>query len=111
MGSRLAGCERSIGMIRVARSQVPAGRFVAADAVTLPFRDASFDAVTASFVLSDHFLADRELSSAGRFARHALGADAWSRWLARAREVLGRRFGSAFECTRGVLIGLGARAA
>ncbi len=206
-GSRLTGCDRSTGMIRVARSRVPAGRFVAADAMTLPFRDSSFDAATASFVLShlrnyeagliearrvlkpggvfamtswaadvdahgeawrellagavskellqaavarvapgethfesaarvegalaaagfagvevhalaleytiplDHFLADRELSSGGRFARHTLGANAWARFVARAREELGRRFGSVFTFPRGVLIGLGKRVA
>ena len=59
----------------------------------------------------DHFLADRELSSGGRFARHTLGADAWARFDDRAREELRRRFGSVFECARGVLIGLGERAA
>ena len=206
-GSRLTGCDRSTGMIRRARSRLPAGRFVAADATTLPFRDSTFDAATASFVLShlsnseaglmearrvlrpggvfamtswaadadahgeawrellagaisqdllkaavarvapreahfesvtgvenaltkagfagvevyalaleytlplDHFLADRELSSGGRFARHTLGADAWARFVARAREELGRRFGSAFKCSRGVLIGRGERPA
>lgn len=206
-GSRLTGCDRSTGMLRVARSRVPAGRFVAADAVTLPFRNSAFDAVTASFVLShlrnhegglmearrvlkpggvfamtswaadadahgeawgelltgvvsvdllqaavarvapresdfesaegvasaltasgfvgvevhavaleytialDDFLADRELSARGRFARHALGGDAWAQFGARAREALERRFGSMFACSRGVLIGLGARGA
>jgi ubiquinone/menaquinone biosynthesis C-methylase UbiE len=205
--SRLVGCDRSTGMIDVARSRVRAGRFVAADAVTLPFRDSSFDVVIASFVLShlgnhqaalaearrvlrargrfamtswaadadvygeawrellasvvskelvqaavarvapreahfesaegvdgaltaagfaavevrsvtleytiplDHFLADRELSSAGRFARHALGAEGWPRFVTRAREVLGRRFGATFHCTRHVLVGVGTRAA
>ena len=58
----------------------------------------------------DEFLADRELSSAGRFARHALGAEAWSRWVAHARDVLGSRFGPAFWRSRRVLIGLGERA-
>jgi len=206
-GARLVGCDKSAGMIRVARSRVPAGRFALANAVMLPFRNSTFDAATASFVLShlrdyeaglaearrvlkpggvlamaswsadadvhgeawrtlladvvpkeglqaavahvapcethferaegveaaltdagfsgvtvhtltleyaiplDHFLADREISSGGRFVRHTLGAGAWSRFLARAREELGRRFGAVFECSRGVLIGVGTRAA
>ncbi len=206
-GSRLTGCDRSTGMIRVARSRAPAARLVAADAVTQPFRDSTFDAARASFVLShlgnhedgllearrvlkpggvfamtswaadadehgeawrellagavskdllqaavarvvpgeahfesalsvrsalttagfarvevhvhalnytiplDHFLADRSLGSGGRFARHTLGPNAWVRFVACAREELGRRFGSVFECTRGVLIGLGQRGA
>jgi ubiquinone/menaquinone biosynthesis C-methylase UbiE len=59
----------------------------------------------------EHFLSDRELSSGGRFARHAVGVEAWGRFLARAREELGRRFGSVFTFPRGVLIGLGKRAA
>ena len=203
----LTGCDRSRGMIGAARARVPAGRFVEADAAALPFRNASFDAVTAGFVLShlhDHqaglaevhrvlkrggrfattswgaasdardaawrellggtvpqdrvraavarvvpreaefenaasvaaalaaagftgvevdavaltytisledFVADREISSAGRFARHTLGPDGWARWVAEAREFLRRRFGSTFECSREVLVGVGGRAA
>ena len=206
-GARLVGCDKSAGMIRVARCRVPVGRFVEASALSLPFGESNFDVVTASFVLShlsdceaglaevhrvlkpggvfamsswsadadphgeawrtalahvvpeerlraavaqvapaearfqqsegveaaltaagfggitvhtvtleyslplDHFLADREISSAGRFARHTLGADGWAGFQDRAREELGRRFGSVFECSRGVLIGLGTRAA
>ena len=205
--SGLTGCDRSTGMIHVARSRMPALRLVAADATALPFRDSSFDVATASFVLShlrsyetalveahrvlrpggmfamtswatdteahgdawrqlladaiskdllqaavaqvapsescfestagvesaltragfagvevrilllecrlslDQFLADRELSSGARFARHTLGAVAWGRFVAHAREELGRRFGSLFTFPRGVLIGLGQRAA
>jgi ubiquinone/menaquinone biosynthesis C-methylase UbiE len=59
----------------------------------------------------EQFLADRELSSGGRFARHTLGVDDWGRFVAHAREELGRRFGPLFTFTRGVLIGLGQRAA
>jgi ubiquinone/menaquinone biosynthesis C-methylase UbiE len=204
--ARLVGCDKSAGMIRVARVRVPVGRFVAASALGLPFRESAFDVVTASFVLShlpdceaglaevrrvlkpgglfamsswsvdtdphgeawrtvladfvpeerlraavaqvapaearfqqpegveaaltaagfgrvtvhtvtleyslplDHFLADREISSAGRFARHTLGADGWAGFQERAREELGRRFGPLFECSRGALIGVGTRA-
>lgn len=76
------------------------------------FSGVTVHALTLEYAIPlDHFLADREISSGGRFARHTLGADAWSRFLARAREELGRRFGSFFECSRGVLIGLGTRAA
>jgi ubiquinone/menaquinone biosynthesis C-methylase UbiE len=203
----VTACDRSNGMIQVARSRMPALRIVAAEATTLPFRSSAFDVVTASFVLShlrdheaglvearrvlrpggvfamtswaadtdalgeawrqllaaavstdllqaavahvtpsescfesaagveraltesgfagvevhtlalevtlslEHFLSDREISSGGRFARHDLGADAWERFIGRAREELGRRFGSAFTFPRGVLIGLGRRAA
>jgi ubiquinone/menaquinone biosynthesis C-methylase UbiE len=201
----LTGCDRSAGMLHVARARVPAARLVQADATTLPFRDASFDAVSASFVLShlddhetalaeahrvlkhggrfamtswaadsdpsaeawrelladavprevlkaavsrvlpreaqldsapavedglrdagfagvevvsetlryavsvDGFLEDREISAAGRFARHTLGAEAWSRWCAHARDELVRRLGPTFECAHRVLIGLGTR--
>ena len=81
-GSNLAGCDRSIGMIRAARARMPEGRFVAADAMTLPFRDASFDAVTASFVLS-HIAdleaglqeAHRVLKPGGRFAMTSWSTD------------------------------------
>jgi ubiquinone/menaquinone biosynthesis C-methylase UbiE len=205
--ARLVGCEKSAGMIRVARRRVPRGRYVEASALALPFGESTFEVVTASFVLShlpdceaglaevhrvlkpggvfamsswsadpdphgeawrtvladlvpeerlraavaevapaeerfqqaegvvgalrdagfggirvhtvtleyslslDHFLADREISSTGRFARHTLGADEWSRFQDRVRDELRRRFGPVFECERGVLIGLGRRAA
>jgi ubiquinone/menaquinone biosynthesis C-methylase UbiE len=97
--ARLVGCERSAGMIRVARRRVPRGRFVEASALALPFGESTFEVVTASFVLS-HL-----------FARHTLGAGEWSRFQDRVRGELRRRFGPVFECSRGVLIGLGRRAA
>lgn len=204
--ARLAGCDRSMGMMRLARSRLPAAWLVSADASALPFVDGSFDAVTASFVVShlddpqsglrealrvlkpggrfgmtswaadtdarsaawrelaaeavssdrlraaiarvlpneqhfespanveaalveagyrevrveaialdyaislDEFLADREISSGGRFAREAMGDQVWSLWTAAARAALERRFGSSFECARQVLVGLGTRA-
>jgi ubiquinone/menaquinone biosynthesis C-methylase UbiE len=50
--ARLYACDRSLGMVRVARARVPPGRCLGADAARLPFRTGRFDAVTASFVLS-----------------------------------------------------------
>jgi demethylmenaquinone methyltransferase/2-methoxy-6-polyprenyl-1,4-benzoquinol methylase len=52
-GARCVACDFSLGMLRVgARSQPgPAVRFVAGDALDLPFADAAFDAVTISFGL------------------------------------------------------------
>lgn len=54
-GARCIACDFSEGMLRVgaARPAPPAGQigFVAGDALTLPFGDATFDAVTISFGL------------------------------------------------------------
>jgi ubiquinone/menaquinone biosynthesis C-methylase UbiE len=48
----MTGCDRATGMIQVARSRASSLRVVAADAVSLPFREAAFDVATASFVMS-----------------------------------------------------------
>jgi len=200
------GCDRSAGMLSLARTTMPKLRVLAAEATVLPFRHSIFDVVTASFVLShllnyraglaeayrvlkpsgifvttswtantdpysqawsellaeavskdrlqeavaqvapsegyfenvenvktaltdagfarvevhtfavecslslERYLADRQLSSGGRFAQHALGPDRWGRFAANASEKLRRSFGSHFDYSRGVLIGLGHRA-
>jgi len=212
LGARLqelsgaVGCDRSAAMLSRARIRIPMLRLAAAEATNLPFRDATFDVATASFVLShlpdcraglaeayrvlklrgkfamtswtastdpcteawgellaeavtkdrlqeavaqvtpfedffssaanvqtalaeagfsgvevhkvnlewsfslELYLADRELSAGGRFARQALGPDAWERFVANAREELLRRFGSHISYNRGFLVGLGGRA-
>ncbi len=200
------GCDRSAGMLSLARARMPTRRVVAAAATDLPFRQAIFDVATASFVLShlpdygaalreahrvlkpsgifamtswtpntdpyseawgrllaegvskdrlqeavaqvlpsegffetaenvetalteagfsgvevrtvslecsfslELYLADRELSSGGRFARHVLGHDGWDRFIANAGEELRHSFGSHFSYFRAVLVGLGRRA-
>lgn len=202
----LTGCDRSTGMLRVARSRTRWLRVVAADATALPFRGELFEVVTASFVMShvadyrtafaelrrvlepggrlaitswaegedepsqvwsrlltrtvsadqvaaafarvapsmaefetpakversltqagfvatsvethaiesrlspDQFIADRELTSGARYARHVLGPQEWSRLLQRARDELGERFGPELTFSRGALIGLGRKA-
>jgi ubiquinone/menaquinone biosynthesis C-methylase UbiE len=201
-----AGCDRSIGMLEVARTHTPSLRAVAADGQMLPFRDAAFDAATASFVMSHisdypaalaemrrvlrsggrvaitswaagedgpsqawsrvmaefvpahriqsafarvapsmaqfedamgvaralreagfaevsveshsiesrvsvpEFIADRELTSGARYARHVLPSEEWDRLVERAQEELERRFGDRFTFSRGALIGLGRKA-
>jgi demethylmenaquinone methyltransferase / 2-methoxy-6-polyprenyl-1,4-benzoquinol methylase len=64
-GARCIACDFSLGMLTVgARKPHPAVRFVAGNALDLPFRDAAFDAVTISFGLrnvSDPGQALREL--------------------------------------------------
>jgi demethylmenaquinone methyltransferase/2-methoxy-6-polyprenyl-1,4-benzoquinol methylase len=50
--ARCVACDFSLGMLRVgARRPAPALRFVAGDALALPFADKAFDAVTISFGL------------------------------------------------------------
>jgi demethylmenaquinone methyltransferase/2-methoxy-6-polyprenyl-1,4-benzoquinol methylase len=51
-GARCVACDFSLGMLRVgARKPAARVRFVAGDALSLPFRDGFFDAVTISFGL------------------------------------------------------------
>ena len=51
-GAQCVACDFSLGMLRVgARAPAPSVRFVAGDALDLPFADAAFDAVTISFGL------------------------------------------------------------
>ncbi len=201
--ARMVACDRSAGMLSLARAKVPRLWVLAAEATALPFPGSSFDVVTASFVLShlldfraglgevhrvlkpsavfvmtswsantdpysqawnellagavskdrleaavaqvapseghleraenvtkaltdagfagvevhsfalechlplERYLDDRELSSGGRFVQDALGPDGWRRFLAHARKKLQGAFGSSFDYSRGVLIGLG----
>jgi ubiquinone/menaquinone biosynthesis C-methylase UbiE len=53
-GAAAIGVDESIGMLRVARRVRPEVRTAGAEAIDLPFRDGTFDAVVASFVIA-HF--------------------------------------------------------
>jgi ubiquinone/menaquinone biosynthesis C-methylase UbiE len=76
----VVGVDVSVGMLGVARAARPSLRLLAAEAIDLPFRDGTFDALTASFVLH-HFtryetaLFDmlRVLRPGGRMAATAWG--------------------------------------
>lgn len=64
-GSEVVACDLSEGMIEVGRQRHPDIEFVQGDAMSLPFEDDSFDAVTISYGLRnipDPALALREMS-------------------------------------------------
>ncbi len=68
-GARVVACDFSPGMLAVGRVHRPGLRFVAGDALALPFADACFDAVTMSFGLrntTDPGAALRELARVTR---------------------------------------------
>ncbi|GAA1509907.1 demethylmenaquinone methyltransferase [Nocardioides humi] len=50
-GAEVVPCDFSIGMLQVGKRQLPHLPFTAGDGTRLPFRDATFDAVTISFGL------------------------------------------------------------
>jgi demethylmenaquinone methyltransferase/2-methoxy-6-polyprenyl-1,4-benzoquinol methylase len=50
-GARTVACDFSLGMLTAGKEQYPGGTFAAGDALRLPFKDESFDAVTISFGL------------------------------------------------------------
>jgi len=201
----LVGCDQSLSMLARARRTAAGVQVVAADAVGLPFRDESFDLLTANFVLShlrdyrealreafrvlkatanlgvsnwapatdpcstawrellggavgvdmveratrqvapwesffgepdnvcaalreagftrveaaripfvwpssvERYLADRELSAAGRQARQALGEAGWSDFLKSARRELGSRCGHNLSHSRGMIVATGVK--
>ncbi|HJQ06032.1 MAG TPA: demethylmenaquinone methyltransferase [Nocardioides sp.] len=50
-GATVIPCDFSVGMLKVGKQQFPALPFTAGDGTRLPFKDATFDAVTISFGL------------------------------------------------------------
>ncbi len=68
-GAQVSGLDSSPGLIEIARERVPEGDFRVGDMLSLPWADASFNAVT--FINSFFFAPEREaaLREAGRVAR------------------------------------------
>jgi demethylmenaquinone methyltransferase/2-methoxy-6-polyprenyl-1,4-benzoquinol methylase len=67
-GARVVACDFSEGMLHVGRRRHPEVRFVAGDALRLPFPDATFTAVTISFGLRNVADVDAALRELARVA-------------------------------------------
>lgn len=61
LGAQVVPCDFSLGMLKVGKQRQPHLPFVAGDALNLPFKDESFDAVTISFGLRNVHDTDRAL--------------------------------------------------
>jgi demethylmenaquinone methyltransferase/2-methoxy-6-polyprenyl-1,4-benzoquinol methylase len=68
-GANVVACDFSFGMLRVGRGRHPQLRFVAGDALRLPFRDGGFDAITISFGLRHVADIDAALREMARVTR------------------------------------------
>jgi demethylmenaquinone methyltransferase/2-methoxy-6-polyprenyl-1,4-benzoquinol methylase len=68
-GATVVPCDFSLGMLRVGKRARPGLAFTAGDATSLPFADASFDAVTISFGLRNVVDPDRALREMERVTR------------------------------------------
>lgn len=70
-GARCVACDFSLGMLRAGAARAPGGlvRFVAGDALVLPFADRAFDVVTISFGLRNVADPDAALTEMVRVTR------------------------------------------
>lgn len=69
LGATAVACDFSQGMLAVGRLRHPEARFVAGDALALPMRDGSFDAVSISFGLRNVADVDAALRELARVTR------------------------------------------
>lgn len=98
-GSLVVGVDRSIEMLAVGRRARPGLRAVAAEAIQLPFPDATFDSVLANFVLAEFKRYETALFDLLRVLRPG-GSLAGSTW-AKGEDELARRWRSLVEETTG----------
>lgn len=69
LGAHVVACDFSLGMLHVGKARRPAVPFIAGDALSLPFADGSFDAVTISFGLRNVADVDRALHELHRVTK------------------------------------------
>lgn len=99
-GARAFGVDRSLGMLLTGRHRRPELRVAAAEAIDLPFRDRSFDAVLGNFVLAHFAKVETALFDLKRVLRPEgrIGFTSWSdgkdafqdTWLALVESVVPR---------------------
>jgi ubiquinone/menaquinone biosynthesis C-methylase UbiE len=79
-GGRAAGIDRSLGMLAAGRAARPDVPVVAAEAIDLPFRDGTFDAVLGNFVLAHFAKVETALFDVKRVTKRggAIGLTTWS---------------------------------
>jgi len=68
-GMHIVACDFSLGMLKIGQHRAPVARFVAGDALRLPFADDSFDVVTISFGLRNTADVARALAELRRVCR------------------------------------------
>lgn len=84
------------------------GKNVNAALMEAGFADVEIHIVDLKCRLSlEDYLADRAITSSGRYARFIMGPEIWTQFVAKAREKLRQTFGSYFEYSRGAIIALG----
>jgi ubiquinone/menaquinone biosynthesis C-methylase UbiE len=79
VGASATGLDRSVGMLSMGRDRRPEVRFVAGEAIDLPFADGPFDAVTGNFVLAHFTKVDTALFDIARVTRPG-GVIAFTTW-------------------------------
>jgi ubiquinone/menaquinone biosynthesis C-methylase UbiE len=79
-GARAVGVDCSVGMLREGRKARPSVPLAAAEAIDLPFRDRTFDAVLANFVIAHFTKADTALHDMLRVLRPGgrIAVSSWS---------------------------------
>lgn len=79
-GARAVGIDRSLAMLAAGRAHRPELSLVAAEAIDLPFRDRSFDAILGNFVLAHFAKADTALFDLRRVLKPEgrIGFTSWS---------------------------------
>jgi ubiquinone/menaquinone biosynthesis C-methylase UbiE len=100
--------QRTVEQVAPSESHLSSPENVRAALVDAGFRTARVEVIGLAHDCSvEEYLADRQLSSGGRFGRHVLGDAAWRGFLDRAGAEFRRKFGDRISYERPLMLGLG----